>query len=941
MKIKGLIHFINEVNDSKASPCPYNRIQLELMKIKKSFLKKKMKMYSTKKCIAKLCYIELFGCHVTFGFQQIKSLLKSRDLSDNFFGWLATIILIGNDRNLIKELIPEMRRFLTSTGNEMGICFTLNAISAIECSELADSIGPSIADIVILPNVSEFARKKAILTLNRIYQISHQFPAIDRVTPKLPSLLASKSFGIRQCASSLVMTIVQNQAASINDVFPIIITQMNKIYVKNENPKEIIRDDVPCPFLVAKQLQILCSKSDWEDDEVSDMEKILNSLLDKFSKDNIPSLMVLYEAADMASSAPFSDSMVEKIITHLLSLILDKNSYMQVFALEKLTLIVHSIPHCASSVQPSLNVLLELVKKKDHYIDIRALNLLYAIANNENGLILVNKLLEFLPESPLYLRASLCLKIAVLVQSYEQNDLNCISTLLTLLKKGNNFENNKICRSIAQIVAQKPELQVHVTEEVYEMIKLLRQPQLSNIRLVSYLLGEYCENCEISTKEAIDLLFKFYDDIDDYSEGETNNFTESFDINSNYNNFIQFNNNYNSGFTNNNFIWNDYQIYNDDDYDKGRVKSTILTALFKFGSKLSINQTNSQSNTQNNNQNDGLNSNLNNELNNGQGCDKRNEILEFFRNRAGTSNFELAQRCQEYANILNLPENILSKLIIIPNSSLMNGQLTLNELFTSKINTTSNETISTEEYNSSIEQIYDPNINIFKEFENTDTGVLLANRNFIIRAAVRYEQPRLNMIINIENLRNDQISIDLFDIESTEELLFRIGDIPQNIEGGERSSIAVDFVMMEMTDKLPTLNVTINKTENASSPLPVFFNKWMTQFEVDKDSFFSRWATITDNELTGIVQLMIPDGDVMKETAKIMKKSLGLDPFDFDIPQNNLISAGAFKCFKVNIGVLLRFVYDEENLNLTLQVKANVKSAIKYICDIAHKAFLS
>ena len=83
-----------------------------------------------------------------------------------------------------------------------------------------------------------------------------------------------------------------------------------------------------------------------------------------------------------------------------------------------------------------------------------------------------------------------------------------------------------------------------------------------------------------------------------------------------------------------------------------------------------------------------------------------------------------------------------------------------------------------------------------------------------------------------------------FSIQSSEELLNRIGDIPSTIDSNSRSSIAVDFVMMQMTDNLPVLTITIqyssHQTESVSSPLPIFFDKWMNHFLINKDSFFSR-----------------------------------------------------------------------------------------------------
>lgn len=907
MKIKGLHNFITEVNDPKLAISPEDRIQNELFKIKKSFIKKSKKMYLTKKGVAKLCYIELYGCHVTFGFPQIQSLIKSRDSSDNFFGWIATVIIIGNNSALLNELIPEMRRYLVQSSNDLGICFVLNAISSIKSTELAESIGPSIADIVIQSNYSEFARKKAMLILAKIYNATHHYPAIDRVTPKLSILLSSTSYGIQQCAASLTISILQSQLTPIVDVYSTVINNLVLIFEQGQFDKERTRENIPDPFLVSKFFKILRLKSDWTRNESVSVEKLIKIFLDQLdqlilashtqqpnlssvssnsqlngnlssqqpksnsiSSNLTPAYMVLYEIADLSLSVPLTDPLLQRLINHLISLItnpdvvikainfneadyndyINKDLYISVFALQKLTFLVNSVPHCAVSILSILPLLLALMQTRQPYLDARALDLLYSIANQDNGMTIVDAMLIFLPNSPLYLRESLCNKAAVLIQSYGTDDFDSIVLLIRILNLGGKVlrTNDKIWRSIVHTISNKPpELQQKVTEMIYRTVSELTSPPESLVKLSSYLLGEYVGLCnKFTVSDSVKLQLAFFETAD------------------------------------------------------SRCQSIILTSLMKIAMKAD---------------------------------DVKPCIIKFFDQHTGSLSFEVAQRSKEYLGIFTLPENMFKRIVELRSSNVH----VVDDIFEPKQVSIESKSIPS---NAS---------SYLKTFQSNDTGILLNNLSFILRAAVRYEQPRLTMIVNIENLSKSPLIIKSFDVASNDDLRFRIGEVPFSIESQNRSSITIDFVMMNMTDYIPILNITFEKRnlddqidiESVSTPLPILFNRWMLPFEIDKESFFSRWSSIVDTQLVGSLQLMIPDGDVMKETESIMKRALGLDPLKFDLAPNNLVAAGAFNCFKVNIGVLIRFVYDEENMDLSFQVKANVKSAIKIITDIVRKEFLS
>ena len=937
MKIKGLHKFISEVNDPKSAMTPEYRIQLELLKIKKSLLKKKKKkMYNTKKCVAKLCYIELYGCHVAFGFPQVLTLLRSLDLSDIFFGCLATVILIGNNKSFIAELIPEMRRFLSDTGNDLGICFALNAISCIESAEMADSLGPSIADIVIQPNVSEYARKKAMLTLAKIYQTTRQYPSIDRITPKLSSFLLSKSSGIVQCASTLILSIIRSQSNSIIDFFPIVIDQLYSIFIKNEYEKEIVRGKIPCPFLAIKLFKILMFKSDWTDGEKDKIESVVTTLLNLIdlligspstnSKSNLtntpvnaapiitsspsfvnyssflPSYMIFSEISDLASSVVFNKSITDRIIQRLISLI---QLYSPLLLQPKSTT-------SSSRKQEDLSNENDSIESYCKGID-----LCYFALDKLNLIIRSAPLSAFTMQPIVPILASMMRLRNILADvraldllyaiATNENGIQIAEEMIDFLPASPLYLRESLGTKAAVLI------QSYGTDDMNSILILVKILKIGDKSLARsdiiwrFIVQTVYQKPSIqkqATEEVYDIVKSAVLPGPPLIKSSSFLIGEYFDICSSFN------------ASNASELL--FSIFKKADEQS---QSMVLMALMKIAIK---------------------------------SADIRSNICNFFKKHIGSLSYEVAQRSKEYAKILSLPEKVLKKIVLSPNSSCH----VINDIFATK---TVKGEIPVKNENGLISPLFEDRKDItiddklFNHFQSEDTGILLQNAHFIIRAAVRYDQPRLSMIVNIENLTTAPVVIKNFTIDSNDELRYRIVDIPFSIDSRNRSSIAIDFVMMDMTSRLPVLNLTIDKrvdksgennvssekVETVSTPLPIFFNRWFLPFDIDEESFMSRWASIVDPQMIGGAQLVIPDGDVIEATVAIMKKIFGLEPLKFELAKNNIVAAGAFKCFSGNIGVLLRFVYDEDNMDFSFHVKANMKSAVKVIVDMIRNAFLS
>lgn len=503
MEIRGLRNFITEVNDPDSKIMPSDRIQLELVKIKQYFIKNKNSAYDRKKYIAKLCFISMAGYQVTFGFPQIVELVRAHKASEQRIGWMAAVVLCGNDPDLIQDLIPEMKKQLQRRKKkELRLALVLSAIGCIGGPILADQLGPNVADLAISPESKEIVRKRALLCLSRLYQNTQNLPAIDRVSPKLGSLLKNTSFSIRLATASLVLTIMESLPSSLSGIFTIAVEVLSELFVTNSYQKTDLYDGFPAPFLCVKLFRLLSYRKEWPLEEITQVECIMMQIMSKepstYKKDmKYTYFMVFAEIAHLVSTASFSNEAIQAVVKHLMSHINSDVSNLKRVALEKLSAIIQSNPSSAMYIQSSLDPLFNMIRCRDPSIDKRALQLLYVIANKENGLQIVNSLLAYLPDAPVYLKESLCMKISVLTQSYKNDPMSCVSILIQVLSAGDEYCGDKIWMDAAQSVGCHNQIQNEITLKLIEMITKSVKPHNSVLMLAAFLIGEYGHNCQI------------------------------------------------------------------------------------------------------------------------------------------------------------------------------------------------------------------------------------------------------------------------------------------------------------------------------------------------------------------------------------------------------------------------------------------------------------
>eukprot|EP00842_Homolaphlyctis_polyrhiza_P004172 jgi/Hompol1/4756/HPOL_001838-RA len=220
--MNGLVKFIAELRACRGRDLEEKRINKELANIRSKFKDTGLNGYQKKKYVCKLLYMYILGWEVDFGHVEAVNLISSNKYSEKQIGYLAVTLLLTESNDLTRLVVNSIRRDLDDH-NEVFNCLAMHAIANIGGREMSESLVNDIFKLFTDNSRSLFVKKKAGLTLLRIYR-------------KFPDLIPAVEWAPR--------------------ILPIL-DHDNLIVVLNQCPPDYTYNKVPAPWLVVKYLRLL------------------------------------------------------------------------------------------------------------------------------------------------------------------------------------------------------------------------------------------------------------------------------------------------------------------------------------------------------------------------------------------------------------------------------------------------------------------------------------------------------------------------------------------------------------------------------------------------------------------------------------------------------------------------------------------------------------
>ncbi|EIM19952.1 Adaptor protein complex AP-2 alpha subunit [Wallemia mellicola CBS 633.66] len=493
--MRGLTQYIADLRACRIRELEEKRINRELAHIRQRFKEGDMTGYQKRKYVAKILFTYILGYKVDIGHMEAVNLISSTRYSEKQMGYLALTLLLHENSELTRLVINSIRKDLDDM-NEVNNCLALHAIANIGGMEMAETLSEDVHRSLISPTSTSFVKKKAALTLLRLYRKYPDIVPVREWALRIVSVMDDENLGVSLAVTSLIMTLSQNDPDAFAICYPKAVDRLTKIIIEKKYTGDYLYYKVPSPWLQVKLLRLLQYYPPSEDPAIRlAINNVLNAIL--LNSQDIPKNVqhanaqnaVLFEAINLSIHLDTDSSIVNAASVLLGKFIMSKETNVRYLGLDTMA----HLAACADSLEPikrHQNTILMALKDKDISVRKRGLDLLFSMCDTINAKPITAELLAYLQNADYGLRGEMTLKIAILTEKFATDYKWYIDTILRLIQIAGEHVGNEVWYRVIQIVTNTESLQQYSAHTVFSF---LRQPSCPEnlVKVGAYILGEF------------------------------------------------------------------------------------------------------------------------------------------------------------------------------------------------------------------------------------------------------------------------------------------------------------------------------------------------------------------------------------------------------------------------------------------------------------------
>ncbi|KAI0162576.1 adaptin N terminal region-domain-containing protein [Pestalotiopsis sp. NC0098] len=492
--MRGLVQFIADLRNARARELEEKRINKELANIRQKFKDGNLSGYHKKKYVCKLLYIYILGWNVDFGHLEAVNLISANKYSEKQIGYLAVTLFLHEKHELLHLVVNSIRKDLLDH-NELFNCLALHAIANVGGREMGEALSGDVHRLLISPTSKAFVKKKAALTLLRLYR---KYP--DIVQPqwaeRIVSLMDDQDLGVALSVTSLVMAVAQDDPDAYKGAYVKAAARLKRILVDGDYAADYLYYKVPCPWIQVKLLRLLQYFPPSEDSHVRDMirdslQKILNIAMEsnKNVQQNNAQNAVLFEAIDLIIHLDTEHALMRQISSRLGRFITSRETNVRYLGLEAMTHLAARAENL-DPIKQHQDVILGSLKDRDISVRRKGLDLLYSMCDSTNSGPIVSELLHYLQNADFAIREEMALKIAILTEKYATDIQWYINVSLRLVAVAGDHLSDEVWQRVIQIVTNNEELQVYAAQNTLQHVKQDHCHE-TLVKIGAYVLGEF------------------------------------------------------------------------------------------------------------------------------------------------------------------------------------------------------------------------------------------------------------------------------------------------------------------------------------------------------------------------------------------------------------------------------------------------------------------
>ncbi|RMZ75540.1 hypothetical protein DV738_g5407, partial [Chaetothyriales sp. CBS 135597] len=492
--MRGLVQFIADLRNARARELEEKRINKELANIRQKFRSEKLDGYQKKKYVCKLLYIYIQGYKVDFGHLEAVNLISATKFSEKQIGYLAVTLFLHEQHDLLHLVVNSIRKDLADH-NELNNCLALHAVANVGGREMAEALGPDVHRLLISPTSKAFVKKKAALTLLRLYR-KHPPVVQPEWAERIVALMDDPDMGVVLSVTSLVMALIQDQPDAFKGSYVKAAQRLKRIVVDNEVSPDYLYYNVACPWIQVKFLRLLQYYPPSEDSHVRSiirhsLSTILQAATDmpKNVQQNNAQNAVLFEAINLLIHLDSERNLMIQISTRLGRFIQSRETNIRYLGLDAMTHFA-ARSDTLDPIKKHQNIIIGSLRDRDVSVRRKGLDLLYSMCDTTNAQPIVNELMRHLHTADYSIRPEMVLKIAILTEKYATEARWYIDVSLRLLALAGDHVTEEVWQRVIQIVTNNEELQAYAAQNILEYIKT-ENCHDALVKIAGYLLGEF------------------------------------------------------------------------------------------------------------------------------------------------------------------------------------------------------------------------------------------------------------------------------------------------------------------------------------------------------------------------------------------------------------------------------------------------------------------
>ncbi|KAH7883585.1 adaptin N terminal region-domain-containing protein [Phlebopus sp. FC_14] len=493
--MRGLTQFIADIRGARVRELEEKRINKEMANIRKKFKDGNLDGYQKKKYVAKIIFTYILGYKVDVGHMEAVNLISSSKYSEKQIGYLAVTLLMHENSDFLRLVVNSIRKDLDEN-NEINNCLALHAIANVGSSEMAEALAEDVHRLLISPTSLTFVKKKAALTLLRLYRKHPEVIPAAEWGLRLVSIMDDQDLGVVICVTSLIMALAQDHLGAYAVCYTKAVDRLHRLIIEHEYSATYAYYKVPSPWLQVKLLRLLQYYPPTEDATLRNaLNEVLQTIMNNSAEPsrnvqhNNAQHAVLFEAISLAIHLDTNSPLVDTAGILLARFISSKETNVRYLGLDTMAHLAARADSLDPLKKHQGTIILSL-RDKDISIRRRALDLLYSMCDVDNSELIVGELLRYLKVADYALREEMVLKIAILTEKYASSYKWYVDTILQLISAAGDHVGDEVWYRVVQIVTNTEDLQEYAARVILEHLKTPAAHE-SLVKVGGYILGEY------------------------------------------------------------------------------------------------------------------------------------------------------------------------------------------------------------------------------------------------------------------------------------------------------------------------------------------------------------------------------------------------------------------------------------------------------------------